>query len=146
MLPEIHLNYPAIAAAMAANILIGFLWYGPLFGKIWMKEVGMPADCKPDPKVIRRAMMLMVIGSFLTVFVLAHSLEVWRPSSWKLGPDAPNATYGFYSAFFTWIGFYVPQLFSGVAWENKSWKLFGLNAGYYLVMLLAAGMILAYWR
>jgi hypothetical protein len=53
---------------------------------------------------------------------------------------------GFYSAFFTWIGFYVPLLLSGVAWENKSWKLFGINAGYYFTALLAAGMILAFWR
>ena len=146
MQPDIHLNYLAILAAMLANIAIGFGWYGPLFGKAWMKEVGMSPDHKPAPGVMTRAMILMVIGAFLTVFVLAHSVEVWRPSSWKLGPDAPSATYGFYSAFFTWIGFYVPLLLSGVAWENKSWKLFSINAGYYFTALLAAGMILAFWR
>lgn len=63
-----------------------------------------------------------------------------------MGPDAPNATYGFYAAFFTWIGFFVPLLLAGVAWENKSWKLFGINAAYYFTALLAAGMILAFWR
>jgi hypothetical protein len=36
-------------------------------------------------------------------------------------------------------GFYVPVLLSGVAWENKSWKLFGINAGYYFTALLAGG-------
>ena len=146
MQPDIHRHCWAILAAMTANIAIGFLWYGPLFGKAWMGEVGMAADHKPAPGVMKRAMILMVVGAFLTAFVLAHSVEVWRPSTWKVGPDAANATYGFYSAFFTWVGFYVPVLLSSVAWESKSWKLFGINAGYYFTALLAAGMILAYWR
>jgi len=33
-----------------------------------------------------------------------------------------------------------------VAWEGRSWKLFGINAGYHLASLLAAAMILSYWR
>jgi uncharacterized protein DUF1761 len=146
MQPDIHLNYLAIVAAMAANIVIGFLWYGPVLGKAWIKEMGMPADQKPDPKVMTRGLILMVIGSFLTAFVLAYTVDVWRPSTWKVGADASNATYGFYAAFFTWIGFYVPMLLGGVAWENKSWKLFSINAGYSFVALLAVGMILAFWR
>jgi hypothetical protein len=36
MQPDIHLNYLAILAAMAANIAIGFAWYGPLFGRAWI--------------------------------------------------------------------------------------------------------------
>ena len=146
MQPIIHLNWFAIAAAMAAAVVIGFLWYGPLLGKAWMTEIGIPADHKPDPKIMRRGMILMVIGAFLTVTVLAHSIEVWRPSSWNLSPDQPHATYGFFGAFFPWLGFYVPLLFNSVAWENRSWKLFGINAGYHLVALLAAAMILAFWR
>lgn len=146
MVPEINLNYLAILAAVASNIVLGFLWYGPLFGRAWMKEVGMDPARKPEPRVFARAMVLMVIGALLTAFVLAVSIEVWRPSSWNAGPDAPNAIYGFFTAFFVWVGFYVPLLAGSVAWENRSWKLFGINAGYYFAALLAAGMILAFWR
>ena len=39
-----------------------------------------------------------------------------------------------------------PMLLGGVAWENRSWKWFRINAGYHLMALLAAAMILAYWR
>ena len=146
MQPDIHLNYWAILVAMAASIVLGFLWYVPILGKAWMKEMGMSPDHKPDPRVMRRGMILMVIGSFLTAFVLAYSEEVWRPSVWKVGADASNAFYGFMSGFFTWIGFYVPLLLGTVAWENKSWKLFGINAAYYFVSLQAMAMILAFWR
>lgn len=146
MQPDIHLNYWAILVAMIASVALGFLWYGPIFGKAWMKEMGISPDRKPDPKLMRRGLILMVIGSFLTAYVLAHGVEVWRPSVWKAGADAPAAVYGFFGGFFTWIGFYVPLLLSGVAWENKSWKLYSINAAYYFVMLQAVGMILAFWR
>lgn len=146
MQPLIHLNWFAISVAVVANIIIGFLWYGPLLGKAWMHEMGLAPDHKPDPAVMKRSMMLMIVSAFLTAYVLAHTVAVWRPSTWNAGTDGANAIYGLSTAFFTWIGFFVPVLLAGVAWENKSWKLFGINAGYHFVALLAASMILAYWR
>ena len=146
MPPFITLHWPAIAAAVVSNIVIGFLWYGPLLGKAWMKEMGLSPDHKPDQAAVKRSMIIMIVSAFLTAYVLAHTVAVWRPSTWNAGADAANAIYGFSSAFFTWIGFFVPVLLGGVAWENKSWTLFGINAGYHFVALLAAGMILAHWR
>src|SRR6266498_2968533 len=102
--PDIHPNYWAILVAVAATMVLGFLWYGPIFGKAWMKEMGIPAGSKPDPKVMRRGLILMLIG------------------------------------------LYVPLLLGAVAWENKSWKLFGINAAYSFVMLQLVAMILAFWR
>src|SRR5712691_1164205 len=67
MQPDIHLNYWAILVAVAATMVLGFLWYGPILGKAWMKEMGIPADSKPDPKVMRRGLILMFIDSLLTV-------------------------------------------------------------------------------
>lgn len=133
-------------AAMAAMVVIGLLWYGPILGKTWMREMGIATDHKPDAKIVKRGMILMVIGAMLTVFALAHGIEAWRPSSWKLEGDRPDAAYGLFGAFFPWLGFYVPLLLNSVAWESRSWKLFAINAGYHLVALLAAAMILSLWR
>ena len=146
MHPAIHLNSMAIIAAIVAYMALGSLWYGPLFGGIWRREMKVPPDAKPDAGVMRRALVLMLIATFLTVFVLAHEVQIWRPSVWRLGPDAPSLTYGFYAGFFVWLGFFVPALLSQVAWENKSWKLFAINAGYYFVGLQLVGAILACWR
>ncbi len=126
--------------------MFGFLWYGPLFGKTWAREMKFPPDFKPTNAQMTRAMILMVVGAFLTAFVLVHSTEVWRASAWKAGADKPAWQYGFFGGFFTWLGFYVPLLFSGVAWEGKSWKLFAINAIHYLVALQVVGAILAHWR
>ena len=146
MQPAIHLNYLAIAVAVIVNFFFGWIWYGPLFGKAWAKEMGMNMDQKPDSKVMMRGMILMLIGTFLLVYVLAHSVQVWRPSVWNAGTDGSDAMYGFMCGFFTWIGFFVPQNLSVVAWDNKSWKLFGINTSYHFLSLQILAMILAYWR
>ena len=55
MQPEIHINYLAVVAAMLAQMFLGFLWYGPLFGKPWAKEMKMPPDFKPTPAQLAKA-------------------------------------------------------------------------------------------
>ena len=146
MHPVIPVNYAAIAAAVVASFVLGWLWYGPLFGKTWARLMGMRMDAKPAPKVMFRGMALMIVGAFLTAYVLTHTTHVWRASVWGAGTDAPAYVYGFFSGFFTWIGFYVPMLLSQVAWENRGWALFGLNAAYHFVNLQVVAMILAHWR
>jgi hypothetical protein len=146
MHPQIHLNYLAILAAMVANFVLGFLWYGPLFGKTWLKEMGLPTDCKPEPGSMTKPLIFMVISSFLMMFVLACTVLVWRPSFWNAGEDGPSAAYGFFAGFFSWLGFILPVLLGQVGWEKRSWKLFFINIGYYFISLQIGGVILASWR
>jgi hypothetical protein len=141
-----QLNWLAIIAAVISSIAVGLLWYGPLFGSAWMKEMGVPADFKPAPALLKRSMLLMLVSALLTGVVLACAIELSRPLAPDATDTAPDAIYGLTVALGAWIGFYVPMLLGGVAWENRSWKLFGINAGYHLAALLAAAMILAHWR
>lgn len=140
------MNYLAVAAAVVASFLFGWLWYGPLFGKKWASLMNMPADRKPEPGVMLRGMALMILGTFLTAWVLVYIVEVSRPSVWGAAADAASYMYGFFAGFFTWLGFYVPMLLGTVAWEGRSWSLFGLNAAYHFANLQLIAMILAYWR
>lgn len=144
--PMILLNWPAIITAVIAAFIVGFLWYGPLFSKPWAKEMKMKMDKRPDPKVMTRALLLQLLGLFLTTFVLAHFQQSWRPSIWGLDGDGPNSNYGFFAGFFAWIGFYVPMQFGKVSWEGRSWKLFAINAGHDFVVLQVISQILAHWR
>ena len=52
---------------------------------------------------------------------------------------------GLQGGFWNWLGFVMPVTLGIVLWEGKSWKLFGINAGYYLVSLPIMGVILAMW-
>ena len=66
---ELNLNMAAILVAVVVNFFIGFIWYTPLFGKIWGKEMGYDAKTKPDPKVMVKGMIFMVIGNFFFAWV-----------------------------------------------------------------------------
>ncbi len=146
MYPQIHVSWIAVVVAVVASFFFGWLWHGPLFGKKWASLMKFPPDMKPDPKVMTRGMVLTVVGTFLTAWVLVYSSDVWRPSVWGAGTDSPAYVYGFLTGLFTWLGFYVPMQLSAVAWEGRGWQLFGINSAYHFVNLQLIAMILAYIR
>jgi hypothetical protein len=146
MQPEINIFYPAVFAAAIAQFFIGWIWFTFLFGRLWAKEMGITMDGVPDKNVMIRGMVLNFFGNLLVAYVLAHAVSVWRPSVWGAGEDSPFYVYGFFGAFFTWIGYYIPQNLTGVAWGGRSWIVFGIDASGQFVSLLAAAMILAGWR
>lgn len=139
---ELSINYIAILVAVVANFFLGFVWYTPLFGKAWAKEMGFDTTIKPSGGQMAKGMIFMVIGNFLMAYVFAHNIAAWSfvPGIDELG-DIGNIMN---SAIFTWLGFYLPVDIGVVTWEQKSWKLFWINTGYHLVMLLVAATILVY--
>jgi hypothetical protein len=143
MNPQIHLNFLGIFLAVVASFVFGWLWYGPIFGKIWSRLMNFPDDMKPSVQMMIKSMVINLFGTFLTAYVLIHSIQVWRPSVWGIGLDDAAYMYGFMGGFFTWLGFYVPKLLNSVAWEMRSWKLFFLNAAYHFIDLQIIGVILA---
>lgn len=145
---------PAIGVSVLSAMVIGFLWYGPLFGKAWAKEANIDISQKPPGKEIARSMGLMLIGAFLIAYCLAHNIEAWRivmgsfAASGKMpGMDSSKISLALAlnSAGWTTIGYIVPIVLNQVAFEKKSWKLFFINTGYYLVTLLAMSFTMAYW-
>jgi hypothetical protein len=146
MQPTIPVNWLAVTTSVVASFAIGSAWYGPLFGKVWSRAMGFGEAPKPRPAEIVRGSLLNVAGAFLTAYVLAHDVAVWRPSTWDTGSDQPAWRYGFYAGLFVWLGFVVPVLLNGVAFERRSWKVFGIGAGYQFLSLQAMAMILALWR
>ena len=146
MLPAMHINYLAVLACAIAAMPVGFLWFGPLFGKSWARHMGV-ADMQPgEGGSMAKAMGIFFFGNLLIAFVLAHSIEAWQASSWGLSPDAATWRYAADAGFFTWLGFFLPVQMNRVAWEMKSWGLVLINAGFDLTRLLLFGFILAYWQ
>ena len=144
-MPTIHINMLAVLIAVVANFILGFIWYTPLFGKAWGKEMGFNMDQKPPSSALIKGMVFMVIGNFLMAYVFAHNIAAWNPLSW--GQPASTMSPGqnaFMAAFFTWLGFYFPGELGRVAWEMKSWKLLFINTGYHFLSLLLVAMILCY--
>ncbi len=137
---EMHVNWMAILAAVVANFVLGFIWYTPLFGKAWAKENNFDTSVKPASGEIAKGMTFMVIGNFFMAYVFAHNIMAW---SYVPGASEMSAMQNVLSSsIFTWLGFYLPVDLGTVAWERKSWKLFGINTGYHFMTLLVAALIL----
>lgn len=135
-MPEI--NYLAVLGAAVAHFLLGWAWYGPLFGKSWMAMMGItPESMKSMKTSAITAMIGGFVASFATMYVLANLIEV-------IG--AMDAVQAMLLAFWVWLGFYATTLAGAVLWENKPVKLYILNASYYLVGLTIAAVILTLWQ
>jgi hypothetical protein len=143
----IQVNWLAILVSVILMFFFGGLWYGPLFGRAWGTAMGIDMSKKPCAKDMIRPMALQIIGCVLVAYVITFGLNVWRPSSWNIDQvEAPAYVYGLSTAFWTWLGFYVPLQLSKVGWEMRPWKVFFINAGHDFGNLLIVSMIIAYWR
>lgn len=142
-MPVVPINMIAVLVAAVASIVVGFLWYGSVFGKIWIELSGFSkADMeKAKKKGMAKEYGLMFVGSLVMAYVLAHALVFGNAFLQTSGASA-----GLMVGFWNWLGFVMPVTLSAVLWEGKSWKLWVLNNGYYLVTLCVMGMILAMWK
>jgi hypothetical protein len=137
-----HINAFAVIAAAVATFIFGSIWYMPLFGKQWAAEMKIVMGDKPPVGEMARGMFLMAIGCILTAWVFAWDAQVWR----AVMPHASTFQFAFTGGFFIWLGFFLPQDLTRMAWENKSLKLFGINTGYHFLSLQIVALILASWK
>lgn len=137
---QIDVNYTAILIAAIAQMVLGFIWYGPLFGREWMKLVGMTEKDKEAAKSgMGKTYALSFLGSLVMSYVLAHFLRL---------AGAETAMTGAQGGFWVWLGFVATTGMNEFLWavKPKPWKLYWINQSYILVGLLIAGAILATWR
>ena len=138
---EISINYLAVGLAVIANFILGWIWYTPLFGKAWAREMKLDMSETPKVGVMLRGMLMMVIGNFLTAYVLAHDVFAW-----SLVPGMEDMQGGLgavlMTSFFIWLGYYVPTHIGATTWERKSWKLTFINLGYHFATLFVAALII----
>ena len=138
----VPINYFAVIVNVVIAMGLGFLWYGPLFGKQWAVLMGWsPEDmAERQKKDMTKSYIIMALGALLMSFVLAHSL-IFAAAYLQIS----GVMAGIEAAIWNWAGFVAPVMVGTVLWEGKSWKLWALNAGYYLVLLLTMGILLALW-
>lgn len=122
-------------------MVIGSVWYGPLFGRKWMEINGL----SPDDVAKREAMQkeaaplygVQFILSLLQAYILAHFIGGWTEVS------------GVENALWIWLGFIMPTVAGLSMWNAKptrvKWTLFLLSAGYQLVCFVTFGFILGNW-
>lgn len=131
-------NMVAVIVAALASVAIGAVWYGPLFGKLWRRLLGLSLE---DMKKMKLSPLMAMAGGVITAFLMAYVLA----HGIMFGNIVLN-TYGVagavQGAFWYWLGFALPLTAGSFLWEGKSVKLWVLNAGYYLVSMMVMAVIL----
>ncbi|MDA0678842.1 MAG: DUF1761 domain-containing protein [Proteobacteria bacterium] len=128
-------NWFAVVTATAAAFMLGGLWYSKsLFGKAWMQEVGL------TEQAIGNANMVRTFGGTIILQALsatALSAFLGADSTWQTGLQAG-----------LWVGLFWIATAYGVTYlfEQRSLRLFFINAGYYVVLYAVAGTIIGAWR
>lgn len=137
----VEINYLAVVVAAAVNMVVGFIWYGPLLGARWKAYMGFTDDSmKTMPLTAGQAIVGGCIASLIMAFVLAHSLIF---ASSYLNTSGLSA--GLQAGFWNWLGFVLPVSAGVFLWDGKPFGLFVLNTTCYLVSLLLMGIVLALW-
>lgn len=133
---EVSINWLAVVVATVAQMVCGFLWYGPLFGKKWMQLVG-----KTEEEVRKGASPWNYVISIATGFVVAIGLACVVDLS-----GATTIVAGIKVAFFSWLGFTATTIFVNDTFEGRPCALTVLNLGFHLLYFCVQGAILAMWQ
>ena len=124
-----------IIMALVASYFIGFMWHGPLFGKMWMECNGMPMPKKED---IKFSMMLPgLIANFVKVVLQAAVLGY-------VFQGVPSITNVLIITTVLWLPFMALTIANIYAWSGKPFKLTVLDSAYELVSIWAMAAILFY--
>ena len=126
-------NLLAVFVAALLGFAIGGIWYGPLFGKAWMKASGMTEER------VRAANPLKIYGlTFLLNLVAAFSLAMFfGAGDWR---------FGLFAGFMTGATFIAVALGITYLFESRPLVLWFINAGYQVLLFSAMGAVLGSWH
>lgn len=127
------INWLAVLVATVSAFVVGGIWYGPLFGKAWMAEMGFTEE------QLKEANMAKIYGiAFVLEFMIALQLAMFLGHGGTDPSIGEGAIYGFH------IGFFFVALSMGVnaLFSRESLKLWFINAFYFVILLTLMGAIL----
>lgn len=133
---------PYLAQGLAAIVpmIVGFLWYNPkTFEPAWMDTIGMTKE-----KMAGGNMAVTLGVSLLMAFILTMPLSYFvnHPSQFGGDPSSDTFGHGAFHGVFTAILIAMPIIANKTLFEQRSFKYFLINFGYWVVTLALMGGIL----
>ncbi len=135
-------SYIIILGGAIVSMIVGGIWYGPLFGKKWIEICGVTEmDIEKRKQMQKEAMPLYLTQFLLTIlqlFVLVNQMTWGGWTAQAIGVS-----------FFYWLGFIMPTIAGSAMWNNDpskvKWARFLIQSGYQLVMFLIFGLMIQMW-
>lgn len=134
-MPSVDIHGAAVIAAAVINMVIGMVWYSKaLFGNQWAKLTGRKLE---DMGGGGKGYAIAGVGALVQAWVLVHFV-VYAGSDTFMKGAATGA--------WLWLGLVAVTMATGYIFENRSWMLWKINVGYFLLVLLINGGLLAAWK
>lgn len=133
----VEVNLLAIALAVVANMVLGMLWYGPLFGKQWMTLVGKKGD---DMQMMAKEIVIALLLATLIALGMNSILQFAREVS-----ELDYLQNVLISAGMVATVFILPVLGNEMVWEGRNPKLIALNWGHQFATYIVTGLVLGWF-
>lgn len=131
------MNPLSILLAGFSNVILGMIWYNPkVFGTAWMRMINITPE---QAELGKKRMPLMAFFGFVAAVFMAWVLSIMQTAFGVF--DVLGALD---VGFWIWAGFVAPILLGTVLWETKPFKLYLINALYWLLAILTMSAILAW--
>lgn len=135
-------NYWAVLTCGLVSMVVGSIWYGPIFGKLWMRLNGVTqAECEKNMKSGKgygHLYATQLLLSLFQAFVLGYFIPTWPAGA------AVTGVLGL------WLTFVMPTTAGATMWTNDStkdaWARFFVQSGCQLINFVAFALILSNWR
>ncbi|NJM93094.1 MAG: DUF1761 domain-containing protein [Rhodospirillaceae bacterium] len=128
---SLDINWLAVVIAAVVTFVLGGLWYGPLFGKVWRAAEGQ-TETQPG----HQKHPAFVYGlSFALMLIAAAVLAV------ALGPD-PNVQRSFVVGLVVGVGWVATSFGVNYLFAGRRLALFAVDAGYNVVLFALMGLII----
>lgn len=129
-----QINYLAVTVAAVSAFVLGGLWYGPLFGKAWMRASGLSSE---DVQKGHGATVFVI--SFLWALLGALFFAMF------LG-EAPALAFATAVGFGTGLIWIAGSFAINYQFERRPTRLLLVNGGYHTVQYTVYGLILGLWH
>jgi large-conductance mechanosensitive channel len=163
-----EMNYYIFFVTAIIPLIIGFVWYGPLFGNVWMKEMGFTKESLVGQNMALTFILSYVFSfliSFFLLFLVVHQMGTMQVLQGEIGfEEKTGEAFTFFQNFLGTYGdrfrtfkhgalhgslsgmiFVLPILSIIAMFERKNVKYVAINAGYWVVTLAIMGGIICQW-
>ena len=132
-MPTLDVNWIAVVVAAVAPMIIGTLWYGPLFGKLWMRSLGKTSEELGSPST---GIAVSIVASLITATIVSVVINA---------VGAGTIMEGIVWGVLLSVGLIATSTATNSVYENKSWTVTFLFIAYQVVTLAVMGAIVAAW-
>jgi len=129
---NLDINWLAVLVAAVVTFVLGGVWYGPLFGRVWRIAEG-----QSEPQPGHQKHPALVYGlSFVLMLIAAIALAV------AIGPDrGVSRSVGF--GLVVGVGWVATSFGVNYLFAGRRLALFAVDAGYNVVLFALMGLIIA---